>query len=62
MMRKRKKPKDYKIRIFTAILFLIIVFLVSTYSPLTRRLNFLIYILFFHICFLLNFLRSVTLT
>lgn len=29
MIRKRKKPKDYKIRIFTAILFLIIVFLVS---------------------------------
>lgn len=31
MIRKRKKPKDYKIRIFTAILFLIIVFLVSIY-------------------------------
>lgn len=29
MIRRRKKPKDYKIRIFTAILFLIIVFLVG---------------------------------
>ncbi|CAG9808813.1 unnamed protein product [Chironomus riparius] len=29
MLRKRKKPKDYKIRIFTALLFLMIIFLVG---------------------------------
>lgn len=29
MIRKRKKPQDYKLRSFVAILFLIIVFLVS---------------------------------
>lgn len=36
MIRKRKKPKDYKLRAFVAFLFLVIVFLVSFSTLLLR--------------------------
>lgn len=39
MIRKRKKPKDYKIRAFVAILFLVIVFLVSQRTFLHKQFS-----------------------